>query len=160
MKKILGIIMALICVLNVSAKDIKTVVLTTNPQMMCENCENKITENLRYVRGIKSIDASAEKQTVTVTYDADKTSVDKIVESLKKINYNATEKACENANASQSAKSCCAMAGKKTSCAGKCDTSSDKQCAKSGSCKKSCEKETGKACYGQDGKTCSKTESK
>ena len=27
------------------AKDIKTVVLTTNPQMHCENCEKKIKDN-------------------------------------------------------------------------------------------------------------------
>ena len=30
------------------AKDIKTVVLTTNPQMHCNNCEKKIKENIRF----------------------------------------------------------------------------------------------------------------
>ena len=30
------------------AKDIKTVVLTTNPQMHCENCEKKIKDNIRF----------------------------------------------------------------------------------------------------------------
>ena len=35
------------------AKDIKTVVLTTNPQMHCNNCENKIKNNIRHL--LKSI---------------------------------------------------------------------------------------------------------
>ena len=39
------------------AKDIKTVVFTTTPQMHCENCENKIKSNLRFEKGIKSIKA-------------------------------------------------------------------------------------------------------
>ena len=40
------------------AKDIKTVVFTTNPQMHCENCENKIKGNLRFEKGIKEITTS------------------------------------------------------------------------------------------------------
>ena len=30
------------------AKDIKTVMLTTNPEMHCNNCEKKIKENIRF----------------------------------------------------------------------------------------------------------------
>ena len=30
------------------AKDIKTVVFTTNPEMHCESCEKKIKGNLRF----------------------------------------------------------------------------------------------------------------
>ncbi len=50
------------------AKDIKTVVLTTNPQMLCENCEKKIKDNIRFnveniIKGFKKIkyDASEVK---------------------------------------------------------------------------------------------------
>ena len=36
-----------------SAKDIKTVIFTTTPQMHCANCENKIKGNLRFEKGVK-----------------------------------------------------------------------------------------------------------
>lgn len=47
---------------------------TTSPQMHCENCENKIKGNLRFEKGVKKIVTDIDSQTVTVTYDADKTS--------------------------------------------------------------------------------------
>ena len=55
------------------AKDLKTVVFTTTPQMHCEACENKIKSNLRFEKGIKAIETSVPDQTVKVKYDADKT---------------------------------------------------------------------------------------
>ena len=93
MKKIMTFAIGMLIASVAVAKDIKTVVLTTNPQMHCEKCENKIKENLRYVKGIKTIKTNVEKQTVTITYDADKTSVSKFQASLKKAGYTATEKA-------------------------------------------------------------------
>lgn len=73
------------------AKDIKTVVFTTVPQMHCSGCENKIKNNIRFVKGVKSIETNVEKQTVTVQYDADKTSADKIRQGFSKIGYTAEE---------------------------------------------------------------------
>ena len=73
------------------AKDIKTVVLTTNPQMHCENCEKKIKENIRFEKGVKSIKTNLEDKTVTIKYDADKTTVPTIIEGFKKIKYEARE---------------------------------------------------------------------
>lgn len=73
------------------AKDIKTAVFTTTPQMHCENCEKKIKGNLRFEKGIKSITTSIPNQTVTIEYDADKTTVEKIIEGFKKIRYEAKE---------------------------------------------------------------------
>lgn len=72
------------------AKDIKTVVLNTNPQMHCENCENKIKNNLRFEKGIKEITTDLNTKTVTIKYDADKTNVDNIIKGFAKINYTAT----------------------------------------------------------------------
>ena len=72
-------------------KDIKTVVLTTQPEMHCANCEKKIKDNIRFEKGIKSIKTSLDDKTVTIEYDADKTSVDKIKDGFKKIKYEATE---------------------------------------------------------------------
>ena len=47
MKKILLLLIAALTMTMASAKDIKTVVLTTVPQMHCENCEKRIKENIR-----------------------------------------------------------------------------------------------------------------
>ena len=73
------------------AKDIKTVVFTTTPQMRCENCENKIKNNLRFEKGVKEITTSVDNQTVTVKYDADKTTPDKIQQGFKKFGYEARQ---------------------------------------------------------------------
>ena len=71
------------------AKDIKTVVLTTEPQMHCTGCEQKIKDNIRFEKGVKSIKTNVDEQTVTIEYDADKTSVEQIIAGFKKINYEA-----------------------------------------------------------------------
>lgn len=79
-----------------TAKDVKTVVLTTTPQMHCENCEKKIKKNLRFEKGVKKIETNIPNQTVVITYDADKTSVEKITAGFKKIGYEAKKKEGEN----------------------------------------------------------------
>ena len=73
------------------AKDIKTVVVTTSPEMHCESCENKIKGNLRFEKGIKSIKTDLKTKTVTIQYDADKTNVQNIIKGFKKIKYEAKE---------------------------------------------------------------------
>ena len=72
-------------------KDVKTVVLTTNPQMHCANCEKKIKDNIRFEKGIKSIKTNLDDKTVIIEYDADKTTVPAIIEGFKKIKYEAKE---------------------------------------------------------------------
>lgn len=56
MKKLVMFFAIMIMALTVAGKDIKTLVLTTNPQMHCENCENKIKNNIRFEKGVKSIE--------------------------------------------------------------------------------------------------------
>ena len=73
------------------AKNIKTVVLTTNPEMHCENCEKKIKSNLRFEKGVKAIETDLCTKMVTIKYDADKTNVDNIIKGFKKIKYEAKE---------------------------------------------------------------------
>ena len=71
------------------AKDIKTVVVTTTPQMHCENCEKKIKGNLRFEKGVKRIETNIPNQTVTIQYDADKTDVAKQLKGFEKFGYTA-----------------------------------------------------------------------
>lgn len=69
------------------AKDIRTVVFKVS--MHCENCVKKINNNIRFEKGLKDLKTDLSSKTVTVTYDADKTSVEKLKESFKKIKYEA-----------------------------------------------------------------------
>ena len=72
-------------------KDIKTVVLKTQPEMHCGNCEKKIKDNIRFEKGVKSIKTNLDDKTVTIEYDADKTNVQNIIQGFKKIKYEAKE---------------------------------------------------------------------
>jgi len=148
MKKLLFAAVMLFVAVMANAKDIKTVVLTTDPIMHCANCEAKIKENLKYCKGIKSIETNVADQTVTIQYDADKTSPDAFVQSLKKANYKATEKkACAKQSCSGEKNSCgkCkngeekACSAEKKSCDGKCKSQGEqKSCCKEGK-KESCD---------------------
>ncbi len=71
------------------AKDIKTLVVTTTPQMHCNACETRIKKNIRFEKGVKEIATSIPDQTVTITYDADKNTADKLIESFGKFGYKA-----------------------------------------------------------------------
>lgn len=90
MKKIMTVTAMLVFAISMFAKDIKTVVFTTLPQMHCENCENKIKGNLRFEKGIKQITTSVPDQKVTIEYDADKTTPENIAKGFAKIGYKAT----------------------------------------------------------------------
>ena len=87
--KVLFMALAVAAVCN--AKDIKTVVLKTNPEMHCSGCEKKIKDNIRFEKGVKDIRTNLDNKTVTIEYDADKTNVEAIIKGFKKINYEACE---------------------------------------------------------------------
>ena len=91
MKKVILFPAMLLTTMVSLAKDIKTVVLTTNPQMHCESCEKKIKGNIRFEKGIKTIETDLKTKTVTIEYDADKTNVQNIIKGFKKIKYEASE---------------------------------------------------------------------
>lgn len=92
MKRILSLILALgmgsACAV---ARDIKILVVTPTPQMHCNNCEVKIKKNLRFEKGVKDIVTSLDDQTVTIKYDADKTSPALLLKAFEKFGYTAQE---------------------------------------------------------------------
>lgn len=69
-----------------------TLVVTTQPQMHCQNCEKKIKSNIRFVKGTKRIDTSVDDQKVTIVYDGRKAKYNDYVEAFKKIGYEITKK--------------------------------------------------------------------
>ncbi|MBP5688659.1 MAG: heavy-metal-associated domain-containing protein [Muribaculaceae bacterium] len=89
MKKTILLAALLMTMTTGFAKDIKTLVVTTTPQMHCENCESKIKGNLRFEKGVKNIETSISNQTVTIEYDADKSSAENLMEAFKKFGYEA-----------------------------------------------------------------------
>ncbi len=70
-----------------SAKDIHTLVVTPTPEMHCQNCENKIKKNVRFAKGVKTIETDLKAQTVTIQYDAEKGSKENIAKAFKKIGF-------------------------------------------------------------------------
>ena len=91
MKKLILLTAMLLTMTVGFAKDIKTLVVTTTPPMHCESCENKIKGNLRFEKGVKKIETSIPDQTVTIEYDAEKISAEKLIEAFKKFGYEAQD---------------------------------------------------------------------
>ena len=78
----------LFCTTAAMAKDIRTAVFKV-AQMKCENCVRKINNNIRFEKGLKKFDTDLKTKTVNITYDADKTNVEKLKEGFRKFHYEA-----------------------------------------------------------------------
>lgn len=89
MKKFLIATAALMLFLAANAEN-QTVKFSVNPPLVCNNCENKVKDNLRFEKGVKGVKPSAKKGEVEVTYDDSKTDVEHLKEGFKKIGYDAT----------------------------------------------------------------------
>ncbi len=138
MKKLMTVMAMLVFAISMFAKDIKTVVFTTLPQMHCESCENKIKGNLRFEKGIKDITTSVADQKVTIQYDAKKTNPETIAKGFAKIGYQAT---IVTEDAKSTKKSGCSGCGKKAESAAKsgCCGSKTEAKAEGGCCSKKTE---------------------
>ncbi len=122
--------LAFAAVLLCNAADIKTLHVTTEPQMVCNNCENKIKKTLRFEKGIKQIDTDLEHQIVTVVYDAEKTDEQKIVDAFGKMKYKATviEEEAKVACPVDSKAACCGKSNCQDKPAGSCPEESEAAC--------------------------------
>lgn len=90
MKKYLVSMVCAVAPLCIWAVEPIQCVFTVTPPMHCTNCENKIKSNLRFEKGVKKVDASAEAQEVVITYDPTKTDEEKLIKAFLKIGYEAT----------------------------------------------------------------------
>ncbi|HEX3244577.1 MAG TPA: heavy-metal-associated domain-containing protein [Chloroflexota bacterium] len=57
------------------------------PDISCEHCEHAITEALTPVEGVQLVQVDIPTKLVTVTYDAEKVSVDRFKEILAEEDY-------------------------------------------------------------------------
>lgn len=141
------------CAMIAVAKDVQTVVLNTSPEMHCSNCEDKIKNNIRFEKGVKEIITNLEDKTVTIKYDAEKTTVDKIIAAFGKIGYTASVAGEKKAgscacSAKKAGSSCCGGAKKEgASCCGG-EKKEGSSCCGSGSCACSAKKEGASCCGG------------
>lgn len=124
------------------AKDIKTLRVTTEPQMSCQNCENRIKKTIRFEKGVKEITTNLDEQVVEVVYDADKTNESALLKAFDKMQYkarvlkdNETGKGTKNCDGK---KECCK---EKKTCDGKKECDGKKACDGKKNCdaKKKCD---------------------
>jgi len=97
MKKLLLTLVMALCGLTASANTpvsaadktnkADTLLVTTTPQMHCANCEKKVKTNIRFVKGVKSIETSVPEQTVKIVYDPSKSKYSDFEAAFKKIGY-------------------------------------------------------------------------
>ena len=92
MKKTIIIIITALMAFSVSLSagpkkkaDLKEV--TFSVHLHCENCVNKVQENIAFEKGVKDLKVSLENQTVFVKYDANKTSEATLKAAIGKLGY-------------------------------------------------------------------------
>lgn len=65
-------------------------VFTLSPAPVCQNCVNKIKNNLRFEKGVKEINVNLTTKRVILQYSPKSTNSENLVKALKKIGYTAT----------------------------------------------------------------------
>lgn len=122
MKKILLVaLMAIMSIGLISAREkktenLKTVVFATD--IHCEGCSNKIMNNVPSLgKGIKDVQVNLEDKTVTITFDVNKNSEERIIKGFKSLNVEAKpivteaksecDSPCCGENNSAPSKDCC-----------------------------------------------------
>lgn len=90
MKKIIILLLAAIalaagCTIANGAP--KTETVTYKVSMHCENCVQKLTDNLSLLKGVKDFQISLEDKTIMITFDPSKVKEDKFVTIIKKLGY-------------------------------------------------------------------------
>lgn len=75
------------CASAATASNDTVYVVTVSPAMHCVNCENKIKQNIRFEKGVKSITVDRAAQRVSIKADRRKTTMESLAEAFKKIGY-------------------------------------------------------------------------
>lgn len=61
--------------------------VTFNVHLHCENCMKKVQENISFEKGVKDLHVCLDDQTVSIKYDAAKTTEDKLEAAIEKLGY-------------------------------------------------------------------------
>ena len=91
--KVLALLAAVVMGLSfqLSAKEVKgtTQKVTFLVSMSCGSCQQRIENNLSFEKGVKSLNVNLPKKTVTIEYQSDKTSPEKLKAAIQKLGYTA-----------------------------------------------------------------------
>jgi copper chaperone CopZ len=61
--------------------------VTFDVHLHCENCMKKVQENISFEKGVKDLHVCLDDQTVSIKYDAAKTSEDTLKAAIEKLGY-------------------------------------------------------------------------
>ena len=61
--------------------------VTFNVHLHCENCMKKVQENISFEKGVKDLHVCLDDQTVSIKYDAAKTTEDALKTAIEKLGY-------------------------------------------------------------------------
>lgn len=70
----------------------KTETVTFSVSIHCQNCANKITENVSFEKGVKDLTTDLKSKTISITYDPAKTDTLKLANSIRKLGYKVERK--------------------------------------------------------------------
>ena len=69
----------------------KTETVTYLVNMHCQNCVNKLTDKLSFLKGVEDFKISFKDKTVTIKYDPAKIQEETFVQNIEKLGYTATK---------------------------------------------------------------------
>ena len=72
-----------------NSKEVKTVCFKSN--LHCNSCVNDVKENITYEKGVKDLKVNLEKNEITITYKADKTSEEELSNAINELGYKANK---------------------------------------------------------------------
>lgn len=90
MKKLILLVFALFLAFVSQSQTLKKVVFKTEPEIECQNCVKRIKDNVRFVKGVKTISPDLKTKLVTIQYDSKKSTLDDLVSAFSKIGYKVT----------------------------------------------------------------------
>lgn len=114
MKKMMLSIALMLVALGAMAEK-KTVTLYIH-DMECKNCQAKVENTLAFEKGVRSLDFDLEKRQVTITYNDEKTSVEKLQQALLKYNKYGSQVVVECETPCKEQSACCQKKAKKECC--------------------------------------------
>lgn len=88
MKKFALFLCALFISVVTFAGELHTVVIKTS--MHCQACTERIKKNIRFEKGVKEIKTDLKEKTVTIKFDSEKNTPEKLVAAIKKLGYEAS----------------------------------------------------------------------
>lgn len=119
-------ILLMAVVLPAGAKNENKQKVTYLVSMTCDNCKNRIEKTLSFEKGVTDMNVDLPAKTVTIEYNSDKTSADKLKTAIQKLGYTVTPFRAKKAEAkadSTKAAACCQKDGKAGAC---CQKEGDK----------------------------------